>query len=322
MFKRLILLITLVSFVSGCYHRVPNTIEPVISEPPHPKEVQREKRIALYLPQDFSVSPFSPLSAKEYQSDWGKEYAIALTFAQDFDLYRAITGFKRALCLIPLEAKARRQEIEYATALAYYLGKKYGEVVYLVESTDLACADQTFPAFSDLLLILYDSYQQVGKCDHAHQILNLIESDSPDHAKRLTLLSVIKQADFDELCQNYDYENIVCGYRKEAKSIRKAQMLNAVLPGAGYWYVGMKQTAVTALLINALFIGAAAHFISNGNTAAGIITLSLEGGWYFGGISGAGLAAKQYNEQLYCMYADKITQREELFPCLMLKYSF
>lgn len=252
-------------------------------------------------------------------SDWGKEYSIAMAFAEDFDLYRAITGFKRALCLMPYDCHARRQEVEYATALAYYLGRKYTEVIYTVESTDLASVDKSFPAFSDLLLILYDSYEQKGMGDHARHILKLIEANDSACAARLTLLSAIRQADFEQLCPT---DTFVCGYNSEAKSIRRAQMLNAALPGAGYWYVGMKQTAVTAALVNALFIGAAVHFFNNGNTAAGILTLSLEGGWYFGGISGAGLAAKRYNEQLYCSYAEKITQREELFPVMMLKYSF
>lgn len=322
MLRRLLLLGTLVSFATGCMYRVPQTLEPAIEAPPHPKEVQREKRIRLCLPQDFSVSPFPQLTPKEMHTDWGKEYAIALAFAEDFDLYRAITGFKRALCLISPAELERKQEIEYAITLAYYLGHKYHEVVYQVETTDLAGVDNTFPAFSDLLLILYDSYEHLGKEDHARHILTLIESDNPDCARRLTLLSVIKQADFDELCQYEACENVLSGYYGQAKSIRRAKFLNAVLPGAGYWYVGMRQTAVTAFLINGLFLGASAHFLSNGNYAAGIITLSLEGGWYFGGINGAALAAKEYNEQLYCSYAEKITQREDLFPCLMLKYSF
>lgn len=321
-FRRTILIFTLGAFITGCYYRVPNAIEPVVQTPPHPKEIQREKRIMLCLPQDFSISPFQPLTKDELQEDWAKEYRIALTFADDFDLYRAITGFKRALCLLPPENIYRQREIEYAITLAYYLGKKYGEAIYIVESTDLRCVDATFPAYDDLLLILYDSYEQMGKPEHAHHILTLIETECPDQAKKLTLLGAIKQADLDALCETYGYDKVVRGYRCEAKSIRKAQILNAILPGAGYWYVGMRQTAVTAFIVNALFIGAAAHFISNGNGPAGLITLSLEGGWYFGGISGAGLAAKEYNEHLYCTYADKITQREELFPFMMLKYSF
>lgn len=318
---RVIIVLILVVFSTTACHRAPTYIEPTIQAPPHPKEFQRETRTYLNLPQNFSYSPFAPLTPEEMGSDWGKEYLIGLMFAEDFDLYRAITQFKRALFLLPIDNVSRRQEIEYANVLAYYLGKKYVEAIYNIESTDLVCVDGTFPAFSDLLLILYDSYEQLGKCDHAAHILKLIEQKDGERAHKLTLLSALKQADFEALCGE-GYERIVRGYQKGAKSVRKAEMLNAVLPGAGYWYVGMKQTAVTAFLVNSLFIAAAAHFITHGNGAAGAITLSLESGWYFGGIYGAGLAAKSYNEQLYCTYAEKITQRENLFPVMMLKYSF
>lgn len=313
-------MITLCAFLSACY-RVPSRIEPTIIAPPHPKEAQREERFGLILPAEFSVSPFPPLQAEEYCTDWGKEYRIALAFADDFDLYRAVTGFKRALYLMPCDNLARKLEIEYAIALAYFLGKKYTEVVYAVESTELLNTDNTFPAYSDLLLILYDSYCQLDRKEHAEFILKLIEGKDCDTAKRLTLLSVIRQADFDALCET-GHEVLVNDYRRRTKSIGKAQLFNAILPGAGYWYVGLKDTAVTAFIINSLFIAASAHFFTSGHTAAGIVTLSFEGGWYFGGIYGVGLAAKYYNERLYTEYADSIAQREQLFPLMMLKYTF
>ena len=261
--------------------------------------------------------------------DWGKEHRLALCFAQDFDLYRAITAFKRALWLLPSDECVRRLEIEYDIALAYFLGGKFVEVAYAVESTELIGADETFPAFEDLLLILYESYEQLCRPEYAAHILNLIEQNDPTIARKLSLLSAVKRADFEALCHQAEIDSeraylgrIVKGYRNEAKSIRKAQTLNALLPGAGYWYVGQRSTAVTAFIINTLFIAAATHFIINGNGAAGLITLSFEGGWYFGGITGAGYAAKYYNERLYCSFANKITQRESYFPLMMLKYTF
>ena len=114
--------------LTSCY-RVSNTIEPTVQAPKHPKEIQREKRCFLALPQDFSVSPFDALTSEERLTDWGKEYLIAVMFAEDFDLYRAITNFKRAVCLAPLEEEARRLELHYLTALSYFLGKKYVEVI-------------------------------------------------------------------------------------------------------------------------------------------------------------------------------------------------
>lgn len=321
MFRILCVYILLFFSLYGCC-RISKEIRPNIESRVHPKEFFREKRIKVCLPQDFSVTPFVPLTSEEKQTDWGKEYGIGLLFAEDFDLYRAITSFKRALYLIPEDNKSRKQEIEYVTALAYYLGKKYIEVIYVIETTDLSEVDRNFPAFSDLLLILYDSYEQVGKREKANHILSLIENDDHNRADKLSLLHTIKKADLDEMSRSESCQNILCGYKRERKSICKAQTLNAIVPGAGYWYVGLKQTAFTAFCVNALFIGAATHFITHGNEAAGIITLSLEGGWYFGGIIGAGLAAKQYNDKIYSCYANKVIDRECLCPAIMLKYSF
>jgi hypothetical protein len=327
MWQRLILSITCAAFVVSCT-RAPRELEPVVQIPVHPKEIHREKRRFLSLPENFSVSPFPPMTFEEECTDWGKEYRIALCFADDFDLYRAITGFKRALCLLPPELSARRLELEYAVSLAYYLGHKYVEVAYEVESTDLGLVDSTFPAFQDLLLILYDSYDRLGRCEHAAQILSLIEQLDPSKGSKLALLSAIKCADINRLCcialepQHAYINNVLNGYKKKAKSIRKAETLNAVLPGAGYWYVGLKETAVTAFLMNTLFTAASAYFYVDGNPAAGTIFLSFECGWYFGGIVGGGYAAKYYNERLYCSFAEKITQREACFPLLMLEYTF
>ncbi len=301
--------------------RSSTTLEPTICAPLHPKQIYKEKRCALVLPKDFSRFPFEPLTEAEKKSEWGKEYFIGLSFADDFDLYRAITGFKRALLFDP--PATRQSEIEYLTLLAYFLGQKYQEVAYLAETTTLGSKDYKFAAFDDLLLILYESYNKLGNEAQAKYLLSLIEDDK---AERLTFLSAVQDANLDKLIaysEDRPYlTHMMSGYEKEAKSVRKAEWLNAALPGAGYWYVGQKQTAITAFLVNSLFVGAAAHFISQGNVPAALLTLSFEGGWYFGGIYGGGLAGKAYNEQLYSHYADQISTKEDYFPSVMLNYKF
>lgn len=315
-------------FLSSCYH-APRIIEPTLCLPDHPKELFREARKPQTASCDFSTSPFQPLAEAELQSDWGKEMAIGLLFAADFDLYRAITAFKRALYLLPLEATERRLEITYDIALAYYLGKKYVETVYTIEASGLIGVDAEFKAFHDLLLVLYDSYAQIGESAKAGHILSLIEQFDQGSFEKLTLLSALAAADLNTICaigqrrcdQGYLCD-VVTAYHTQAKSVRKAELLNTFFPGAGYWYVGQKSTAVTALLVNALFITAAAECFIHGQTAAGVITLSLETGWYFGGIYGAGLAAKAYNEKLYSTFAEKVISSERNVPLFMLNYSF
>lgn len=257
---------------------------------------------------------------------WGAEYHMGLLFASDGDFYRAITSFKRALILLKNENEARSLELDYFLALAYFLGGKYADVVHVVETTALRSVNGTFASFNDLLLMLYDSYNHLGRTVEAEHIYQLICSYTPENAEKIELLAAVRSMDFASLCAAGESKpyiaTIVSKYQKERKSPRRARTLNALLPGAGYLYIGQKQTAFTAALVNALFIATAVHFFEKGNYAAGAITLSLESGWYFGGICGAAMGANYYNQRLYECYAQKIAQKEQFFPSLMIRYSF
>ncbi|MBT13082.1 MAG: hypothetical protein CMI02_13725 [Oceanospirillaceae bacterium] len=250
-------------------------------------------------------------------------------FARELDLYRAITCFKSALYLHPDPTGARYAELEYDIILAYFLGGKYQEVIETFECSSLVTAGPGFPAFPDLLIMLHEAYTRDGRCDRAEGIMELIQRYSPETAEDLTLQQAV--VDGNVACAR----SLASAHPKSAtilpcldtycccaKSARKAQTLNAILPGAGYYYVGQRSSAMTSFLLNTLFTAAAWYFFDEGNIAAGIITTSLEAGWYFGGINGAGLAAKQYNEYLWEGCGKETLVRHRLFPVLMLEHSF
>ncbi len=274
-------------------------------------------------------SAFPKLSNEERNQDWGKELHIANRFARELDLYRAVTAYKRALILIPKEASDRRLQIEYGIVLSYYLGGKYQEAIETFEAGDLIAATPAFPVFGDLLVMLYDAYNQDCRFDRAEVILELIKLHSPETAAELRLYHAVMEGEIaraEELAQEHpNHEKLtpwLDGYCGGSKSVRKAQWLNGILPGAGYTYVGQKQTAMTSFLLNTLFTAAAAYFFCDGNIAAGLITTSLEAGWYLGGINGAGLAAKEYNEHLFECLGKELLVENKLFPILMFEYSF
>src|SRR5690606_3965994 len=83
--------------------------------------------------------------------------------------------------------------------------------------------------------------------------------------------------------QSYLDDLLLC-YKSNKKSVATAQVLNAIIPGAGYYYIGQKKSAMTAFLLNGLFIAAATQVFLHKHVAAGIITTGFEAGWYFGGI--------------------------------------
>lgn len=295
----------------------------------HPQSQVIEPNI-FYVPQTQMIenrpSAFEPLSPEELRKDWGKELLIAYSFAKEFDFYRAITGFKRALILIPSEKVDRRMQIEYGIINSYYLARKYQEVIETFECSILTDVASDFPPFDDFLVILCDSYQKIGQVEKANEIFALIEIRNADKARNLKISDALSRGLLPNVrCyanSSCDLQAFLTTYEHQKLSVRTAQNLNAILPGAGYYYVGQKKAAMTAFIINTLFTAAAYHFFAQGNIAAGLITTSLEVGWYVGGINGAGLAAKEYNERLYEASGKEFLIKQRLFPVLMLETAF
>ena len=296
----------LLIFAMGC-SRDPCLFEPAICYYPNQRVIER-------LP-----SAFAPLSEEELQTEWGKELFLGSQFAGELDLYRAITNFKSALFLISDQENPRADQIKFNLVEAYYLGGKYAEAVDLFESSGLKQISLQFPAFRELLIILYDCYIQTGRIDQAMRLLCLLDAETTE---KLQVYQAVKEADFSTVQPSEALDAFQACACSLSKSPRKAQLLNAFLPGAGYYYVGEKKAALTSFLINTLFIAAAYQFFDRGYVAAGIITSSIEAGWYFGGINGAGLAAREWNERVYEAHGKEFLIQQRLFPILMFNYAF
>ncbi len=302
--------------ISSCY-RVEDKLEPKMSYSLDETHINSLK------------TPFKNLSDEEKKEDWSKEYIIAKAFAKDLDLYRAITNFKRAKILINKDNIYRVQEIDYKILLSYYLAKKPSDVIETFEKSTLECVDKSFEAYEDLLLILFESYKELKDEDKTEKILELLQETAPQIEKQIVLSTALIDADLKKIeflaNQNPSKDNLLTmieSYKMQKKSVATAQTLNAILPGAGYLYIGQKKSALTALLLNGLFIYSSYEFLSRGWTAAGVITLSFEAGWYFGGIYGAGEEAKFYNERIYEESNTPMMKKEKYFPAFMIKYGF
>lgn len=305
----------LLILVAACY-RVPDRIDPRVS---YQLQDQHFERLA---------GAFAPLSPAEKTSDWGKEYVIARAFADELDLYRAVSTFKRAAILIS-DNTERKLEIQYDIVLCFFLGKRYDEAVESFERSDLAHVDKTFPAYHDLLLVLYESYRELDDKEKQARILELMNQTFPDTGEELKVSIAIREGNLvaiNSIAEGFHRTsylgNLNDCYASQKKSVARAQLLNAFIPGAGYLYIGQRKSALTAFLLNGLFIAAATEFFLHDHLAAGIITTGFEAGWYFGGIYGAGEEAKYYNERLYEKNASTVLNEHKLFPVLMLKHSF
>lgn len=291
-----------------------------------------EPNICYYPPScliESRPSAFTPLTPDECKTDWGKQVRLAYSFGKQQDFYRTITGFKSALVFLPMNKPDRKLQIEYGIVQAYYLGSKYRDAIEYFESSDLLYATNEFPAYRDLLIMLYDAYLKIENDEKACKMLDLINLEYPNEAGALRVSTAFLDADLPSIqeasqCRS-DKDEIDCfinEYLIASKSEQRAQTYQALLPGAGYLYVGQKDAARTSFLINLLFTWAAYQFFDRGYIAAGIITASLEAGWYVGGINGARLAAKEYNERLYGVNGREFMRDHCLFPILMLETTF
>ncbi|MBS0614996.1 MAG: tetratricopeptide repeat protein [Verrucomicrobia bacterium] len=271
-------------------------------------------------------SPFTPLTPTERLQDWGKEYIIAMGFAHQLDLYPAMNGFKRALFLLPSDQTERKLELEYNIFLCYYFGQKYIDAIYTFEQGPLRTVTPQFPAYRDLLVILYDCYIETDAEEKAQNMLSYIQQNYPELGTNLSYSGLLIQGDIPALDaldpKTPPLENLLTQYHSQAKSPTTAKTLNAFIPGAGYFYLGQPQSAFTAMLLNGLFIWGSVYAYQHHQLPLGIILTSFEAGWYFGGIYGAGVETKHYNERVYERLATPMMNRERLFPILMLKYAF
>ena len=315
MSKRFYFLSLLLLF-SACY-RVPDQINPRIDYQVQDQHIAELK------------SPFAPLSALERITDWGKEVIIARTFAEELDLYRAISTYKRAEILVSSIDKDRKLEIQYDILLCYFFARRYDEAVRYFEKSELAHVDKTFPAYKDLFLILYECYREIDAPEKEQKILELMQQSDGATAEKLNVSRKVREGNLDaiqDLCVGPPSQEYLCTlldqYSEQKKSVATAQTLNAFLPGAGYLYIGQKTAAFTAFLLNSLFIIAAYEFFHQGHTAGGIITAVFEAGWYFGGIYGVGLETKYYNERVYERISASVLNEQKLFPVLMLEFGF
>ena len=118
---------------------------------------------------------------------------------------------------------------------------------------------------------------------------------------------------------------------RAVKSPRTAGILAGILPGAGHLYIGKPVQAISAFLLNGLFLAGAAYAFHDGLEAVGAILLFFETGWYLGNINSAAEGARAFNRQqqqiwndsLRAAYAPPMLSLEHLqLPSLGLRIAF
>jgi outer membrane protein assembly factor BamD (BamD/ComL family) len=245
-------------------------------------------------------------------------YHVGLQLFEHGDYYRAITEFKRFSLLFPqhphydeaqvLLGLAFQEEEDYATATAYFQRLridypstdidrlslfKLGEIHLVQHQYPMAAIhfQRFLQQFSEGPLVARTTYllglslALDGNAAQAQRILQTVPRNSVWRDRADPLQQALKAAP-----------------PPVPKSPRLAGMLAGILPGAGHLYIGKPAQAVTAFLLNGLFITGAVYAFLEGLEATGAILLYFETGWYLGNINSAVEGAR----------ADAETQRQAI----------
>lgn len=93
-----------------------------------------------------------------------------------------------------------------------------------------------------------------------------------------------------------------------------AGILSGVLPGAGHLYIGKPLQALTAILLNGLFLAGAAYAVHEGLEGTAAILLFFETGWYLGTINSAAAGAREFNRLQQQAAAGRVLDAYSLPP--------
>jgi len=266
----------------------------------------------------------TPAQAQQGTATDTPVYDFGLHLFQLGDYYRAITEFKRFSLLFPgherqpaaelLIGLALQEEQAYDDAFTHFqrwhlvddptdatrvAAFKLGELRF--QQGQYRQAIGYFQGFLDTYpngpLVSYTKYMLGlswaldGQLSEAQQVFATLPARDPLVQPALALQDELRLAPPPQL-----------------KSPQVAGVLSGMLPGAGHLYAGKPWQALTAFVLNGVFLAGAAYAFHEKLEATGAILLFFEAGWYLGGISSAMDATRTANQQQQKARTDYLLQ--------------
>lgn len=254
-----------------------------------------------------------PALASSTPADGVSVYAFGRHLLELGEYYRAITELKRFSLLFPDDPRqpaaqvllglAYEAEADYDSAASYFRQLqqtesdddvdrlalfKLGEI--RLHQRQYQQATQLFqrfltrfpegPLVDRTTYLLGLTYTLAGEVQTGKQIFASLSPDSPWTERASDVQHTLDMSE-----------------PRPSKSPRTAGILAGILPGAGHLYLGKPRHAITALLLNGLFLAGATFSFLEGLEATGAILLYFGTGWYLGNINSAREGAHEFNRR-------------------------
>ena len=245
-------------------------------------------------------------------TDGAGVYAFGRHLLELGDYYRAITELKRFSLLFPddpqqpaaqaLLGLAYEAAADDDTATAYFRRLQQsdnGDIsrLALYKLGEMRLQRRQYPQAARLFQRFLTQYPQGPLVDRTRYLLGVahaLENDAPAAKRHLATLA--PDGPWIDRAQAL-HDTLETAAPLPSKSPRVAGVLAGVLPGAGHLYLGKPRHAITAFLLNGLFIAGATVSFLEGMEAVGVILLYFETGWYLGNINSAKEGAREFNRR-------------------------
>ena len=255
---------------------------------------------------------WSPPTAASSVNDGGAVYAFGRHLLELGDYYRAITELKRFSLLFPHDPRQPAAQVllglayeaasddEAATTYFRRLRQSDRDDVRrlaLYKLGELRLQQRQYPQAARLFQGFLAQYPQGPLVDRTRYLLGVAHALQNDTSAA--------QRQFDTLAPDGPWSNRAKAFEDALdmaaplsfKSPQVAGVLAGILPGAGHLYLGKPRHAITAFLLNGLFIAGATVSFLESMEAVGVILLYFETGWYLGNINSAKEGAREFNRR-------------------------
>ena len=248
-------------------------------------------------------------------------------FIEQGEYYRAITEFKRLLILFPDSPWADHAAL--AVGICYFKGGEYANAIKSLESFRATFPDSPLLPKSAYFEGL--SLWKAFRYDSAESRFALVAEEGPQSEYGSLALVTLSLVSFDqgrpqvaaEYLRAFLKEHGTHTYAERVrsaltlidqyaslphKSPALAATLSAILPGAGYVYVGHQGDGLMAFLVNLLFAAGSAAGFQAENMALGVIVGGVGVPFYLGNVWGSANAAKKRNKDAQEQLRARIVQ--------------
>ena len=259
--------------------------------------------------------------------DSDKQFAFAEYYFNKGDFRKSIDEYQRFIYFFPVDKRV--EAAMFKSGMAHFYSRQYKEAISAFSAVINKYQDSEL-SFKSYLMIS-DSYLKRDVFDSAvitlHNLINAAKDvEVKDEAYyRLGWINV-ETASWEKARsyfakisarnkEKYSLKRLSSELDKEKLIPRKNPELAgalSIIPGAGQLYVGRRQDALIAFLLNAGLIWAAYESFDNELYALGGLISLVEIGFYGGNIYGAVSGAHKYNRNQTHRFIEKLKQNTKI----------